>query len=210
MADKRRERSRLTRERVARAARELFVDAGYLATTIEDVAAHAGVSPQTIYYGFGTKPALLAAALAVSVAGDLGPRPLLERPWVQTLREEHDPNAAVRQLVEGGLAIVARTAPIYEVIRRASADPDVAALLEENRRERYLRQRDLVAILADHGHLGPTVNITAATDAYYALVNEEIFQLLVAHRGWTTEQLRDWILRMLAPQLRAGDRPVRT
>lgn len=89
---------------------------------------------------------------------------------------------------------------MYEVIRRASADPDVTELLEENRRERYLRQRDLVGILADAGHL--TVDLDTAADAYYALVNEELFALLVGHRGWAIQRYRQWVLVMLTPQLR--------
>ena len=67
--DGRRERSRLTRARIVGAATTLFVERGYLATTIEDIAAEADVAVQTVYYVFGTKPKVLAAVLDASIAG---------------------------------------------------------------------------------------------------------------------------------------------
>src|SRR6187200_1078450 len=134
--DGRRERSRLTRGRVVEAAARLFVEHGYLATTIEHVAEDAGVAVQTVYYIFGTKRNLLAAVLDASVAGDVEPVAVLERDWVEALRAEQDATSAVVRLVEATVTIVARTMPIYEVVRRAAADPDVSALLQEVRSRR--------------------------------------------------------------------------
>src|SRR5690349_22484054 len=127
--DGRRQRSRRTRARIVDAATRLFVDDGYLATTIEAIAERAGVAVQTVYYVFGTKRNLLAAVLDASVAGDVEPVPVLERDWVEALRAEGDATSAVERLVEAMVAIVARTMAIYEVVRRAAADPDVSALL---------------------------------------------------------------------------------
>ncbi|HEX7739487.1 MAG TPA: helix-turn-helix domain-containing protein, partial [Marmoricola sp.] len=45
-----------TREEVLRAARRLFVEHGYAATTINQVAAEAGVAVQTVYSSVGGKP----------------------------------------------------------------------------------------------------------------------------------------------------------
>ena len=49
-------------------AAEAFATCGYNETTIETVAAAAGVSPRTVHRHFGTKSALLAAGVAVRVA----------------------------------------------------------------------------------------------------------------------------------------------
>ncbi|HLJ67467.1 MAG TPA: helix-turn-helix domain-containing protein, partial [Chloroflexota bacterium] len=46
-----------TRRLIAQAARSLFTAHGYAATSIEAVAADAGVSPRTVYAIFGTKKA---------------------------------------------------------------------------------------------------------------------------------------------------------
>src|SRR6188472_414189 len=114
--DGRRQRSRLTRRRVVDAATRLFVDRGYVATTIEDVASGAGVAVQTVYYVFGTKPNLLAAVLDASIVGDIEPVPVLQRGWVQALRNQHDVTAAMDRLVDDSVAIVVRTSPLYEVV----------------------------------------------------------------------------------------------
>lgn len=204
VVDGRAARSRRTRQRIISAATDLFVQDGYLTSTIERIADHAGVAVQTVYYSFGTKRQLLAGALDASVAGDLDSHPLA-LPWVQQLRAEPDPVAALEVLTTGAIDIVARAAPIYEVIRAAAADPEVAELLADNRRERYLRQRDLVAILKDNGHLRS--DLDQATDTFYALVNEDVFQLLVGERSWDHDRYRRWATAILRQQLLHTETP---
>lgn len=57
-----------TRRAIAEAAARAFTRAGYAETTIDAVAAAAGVTPRTVHRHFGTKSALLAAGVAVRVA----------------------------------------------------------------------------------------------------------------------------------------------
>jgi hypothetical protein len=59
----------------------------------------------------------------------------------------------VERLVEAMVAIIARTTPIYEVVRRSAADPDVSGLLEETRRRRRRDQGELTEVLWRSGHL---------------------------------------------------------
>ena len=71
--------------RCSRAAHDLFVERGYGATTIADIAEAAGVSVPTVYAGFGTKADLLRRAIEVAMAGDDDPIPVADRPthqWV--------------------------------------------------------------------------------------------------------------------------------
>lgn len=56
-----------TREAILAAARELFADRGYEATTMRAVAAAAGVDPALIHHYFGTKDGLVRAAIALPV-----------------------------------------------------------------------------------------------------------------------------------------------
>jgi AcrR family transcriptional regulator len=199
--DGRRERSRLTRGRVVDAAARLFVEHGYVATTIEHVAEDAGVAVQTVYYIFSTKRNLLAAVLDASVAGDVEPVPVLERDWVEALRAEQDATSAVERLVEATVAIVARTMAIYEVVRRAAADPEVSALLDEIRSRRRADQRALIEILWRSGHLHPRVDAGIAADVLYGLINEEVLQLFTVDCGWEVEQFRSWATFLMLQQL---------
>ncbi|HZX55436.1 MAG TPA: TetR/AcrR family transcriptional regulator [Ilumatobacteraceae bacterium] len=199
--DGRRQRSARTRTRIVETAAGLFLAQGYLATTIEVVAEQAGVAVQTIYYVFGTKPNLLAAVLDVTIAGDAEPVPMLQRPWVEDLRAETNGTHAVQRLVDASTAIVARAAPIYDVVRQAAADAEVKVLLDGTKRRRRLDQRQLVEILAQSGHLRSDIDLDAGADIVYALINEEVFQLLTRDCGWSVDRFQRWASSLLAHQL---------
>ena len=99
------------------------------------------------------------------------------------------------------MAIVARTSPIYEVVRRASSDPDVGTLLDDNRRRRRDDQRRLVEILWRAGHLHPDLDVDTAADVVYGLLNEEVFQLLTGDCEWSVERFQRWAISLTMQQL---------
>ena len=74
-ASGRREQARARRLAVVLAARDLFEQDGFRPTTIAAIAAHAGVSAESIYKGFGTKAALAKAVFDLVIAGDGEPVP---------------------------------------------------------------------------------------------------------------------------------------
>ena len=82
-ARSRAERARETRKRMRGAAHELFVSQGYADTTMKQIAAGAGVAVQTVYYTFKTKGALLCEVIEVAGAGEDGPVPVMQRPWMR-------------------------------------------------------------------------------------------------------------------------------
>ncbi|MCN0179275.1 TetR/AcrR family transcriptional regulator [Salinispora arenicola] len=110
--DGRTARSRSTRTRITTAATELFTTAGYSSTSVAAIAARAGVSEQSVYYSFGTKRAILTAALDLAIAGDDEPVPTLERPWVRAALAEPDPHGQIRRQVAGAADVYRRTAPL--------------------------------------------------------------------------------------------------
>src|SRR5215204_3120445 len=79
-----------TRRQIVEAARQLFAERGYVGTTIEAIAQAAGVAGETVYATFGSKRAILARLVDVSVGGDEQPIPLLERPGPQAVQQERD------------------------------------------------------------------------------------------------------------------------
>src|SRR5256885_17017500 len=78
----RQQQARQTRRAILDAAAALFVEPGYAATPLTAVAAEAGGAIQTVYKGFGSKPALLSALVDVTVAGDDEPVALPDRQFV--------------------------------------------------------------------------------------------------------------------------------
>lgn len=199
--DKRNERSRRTRKRIVTAAHELFVAHGFLETRIEDIAARAGVAVQTVYYAFGNKHTLLSTVLDVSIAGDMEPVPILERPWIEQLRDEKDPVEAVALLVREAVRILDRASPVLDVVRRAAAVPEVDALLVNDRRLRYATFHTLVEIFETNGHLRHELDVDTATDIVYGLLSADLHSVFVTDRGWDSSRFRDWATAMLTAQL---------
>ena len=185
------------------ASRDLFLEQGYARATVDAIAARAGVSTQTVYNQFGTKCELLAAVLDRAIAGDAAPVPVIERPWF--IRGDAEPAAnAIARFATAATAILARVAPVYDVIRSASGLPEVRQLLVDNRRRRRADQRHLVGELVATGQLRPDVDAHHAADVVYALVNEDVFLLLTADCGWSRKRFASWLAATLHDQLVAG------
>ena len=84
-------RTRLARAAVVDAARTLFLERGYGATTIEAISDLADVPPATVYRLFSSKRGILKATLDVSIVGDDEAVPLADRPHVRSLLADPDP-----------------------------------------------------------------------------------------------------------------------
>src|ERR1700693_4659732 len=72
-----------TEERIIAAATGLFLENGYVPTTLEAVAKRAEVAARTVYVRFGTKAALFKRVVDVAIAGDTQPVDVLGRDWAQ-------------------------------------------------------------------------------------------------------------------------------
>src|SRR5918911_3920091 len=77
----------LSAQRVARteaelmdAAHDLFLEQGYVSTTLAQVAQRAGLAARTVYVRFGTKAALFTRVVDGALVGDAEPVDLAHRP----------------------------------------------------------------------------------------------------------------------------------
>src|SRR5438445_12171483 len=95
-SSRRRAQAGLTRAAVVDAARVRFLDRGYAATTIADIAGDAGVSVETVYKAFGNKAGLLKALFDVAIVGDHEPVPLEGRDMVARIQAEPDGREKLR------------------------------------------------------------------------------------------------------------------
>jgi AcrR family transcriptional regulator len=78
-------RTRHTRAAVVEAARSLFVDHGYAATTIESISERSDTPQATVYRLFASKLGILKAVLDVYIGGDDEAVAMLDRPRVRAL-----------------------------------------------------------------------------------------------------------------------------
>lgn len=190
---RRRQRAQATRSRVLEAAKALFVELGYTATTIQAIAERADVSPETVYSTFGNKRSLLSELVDISIAGDIAAPPVLEQAWVQRLREEPDVHRRLRMLAGQGRSILERRAAVDEVVRgAASADTEIADLRDRGKAERFTGQRELLRVVLGQARLREGIDPETAADILYALGSPETFLLLVMDRGWTGDRFEAW------------------
>ena len=195
-------RTRLARTAVVDAARTLFLERGYGATTIEAISALSDVPPATVYRLFASKRGILKALLDVSIVGDDEEVPLADRPQVRSLFADPDPENQLAGFVGTTAQVNSRTAPIYRIlVSAASSDPDAAALLGELTRQRQQGQGLIARSLARAGALQPKLRERDAADIIHALMSPEVYRLLVLDRGWQPERYERWLRAILVEQL---------
>ena len=192
-SSRRREQALETRRRVLEGARELFVEEGFVGATIEAIAARAEVSAETIYATFKNKRSILSEVIDISMAGDDAPVPILDRPWVQDMREAPDQRRRLEIMAKNGRSILERTAPIYEVMRgAASVDPEIRSLWELNKAQRFAGQGELLRILMARGGLRAGLTVNSAVDTLFAIGSPETYRLLVVDRRWSADRFERW------------------
>jgi AcrR family transcriptional regulator len=195
----RQERARQTRDQITSIARELFLSRGYAATTVAEVAAAAHVSVETIYKGFGGKPGLVRAIIEIGLAGQ-GPVPAEQRS--DAIRDtEPDPRKIFAAWGAFTAELAPRVGPIFQLARDASGDPDVAAVLDQLSSARHERMTVNARGLAAAGHLRPGITVDQAADIMWALNSPELYDLLVARRGWPPERYGQFIAEALTALL---------
>jgi AcrR family transcriptional regulator len=191
-----------TRAAILEAARATFVERGYVASTIAEIARRASVSPETVYATFGTKRAILSALVDVSIAGDDAGIAIADRDWVRELRSESDRARRIAILAHQGRLILERRAQVDEIVAGgAAADPDIRSLLETGRAERYAGQRALLASVAGPDGLRAGLTLDEAADRLFALGSPEVYRLLSGARGWSADRFEAWYAEEIASLL---------
>jgi AcrR family transcriptional regulator len=195
-------RTRLARAAVVEAARRLFLERGYGATTIEAISEAAEVPPATVYRLFSSKHGILKSLLDVSIAGDDEDVPVADRPQVRSLLAARDPRQQLAGFVQVTGQVNRRVGPLYRIlVSAAGTDRDAAALLSELTRQRQQGQRVVARSLARAGVLRPELKERDAADVIHALMSPELYRLLVIDRGWRPERYERWLERTLVEQL---------
>ena len=129
--------SRPTRERIIDAVRELLAEGAFHETTVEAVAARAGVSRATLYQHFGSRLGLVDAMCEAFDAN----------PALVALRSVDDVNEFVALVVDFWATEEKVLAELYGA---AAVDPAAAALVERQRKDRNVEVRRLLRGLGIH------------------------------------------------------------
>jgi AcrR family transcriptional regulator len=184
-----------TRRLIVDAARELFLERGYAATTMDAIAKEAGVAVSTVYAIYKNKRTILRAireawheqTRAREINEEASRQPDPER------RLEMVAHATRRQWETGG-AVVA----VYQ--GAAAADREAAAELREALRGRRAAL-DRVVEGMEEAALRPELSVDRAAAILRALCRAEVYRELVEESGWAPDEYEAWLGETLKGQL---------
>jgi AcrR family transcriptional regulator len=200
-----RERSRRMRLRVAQAASELFTTAGYAATTMEAVAARAGVAVQTVYFVFHTKPRLLVETVQIAGGGDEGGSEVMERAWIHEVANATDGARRLALAIEHGSLIYQRLGLIWPAVLAALGEPEVRQAWDRIIQGRRDGMRRIIDLMAARHELRAGLEPAIATDILFGLHRHEVYLAFTQEAGWTFDRYRAWTFATLCRQLLPTD-----
>lgn len=123
-----------TEHRILTAAQVAFLENGYAATSLVQVAEQAGVSPRTVYVRFGTKAALLGRVVDVAVVGDAAPVPVMERDWAQLAFTAPSLTERIAAYTRSARNIMERAGGLFRVAQEAAlTEPLIRSKCEQGR-----------------------------------------------------------------------------
>jgi AcrR family transcriptional regulator len=180
------EQAELTRRRITEAARRLFAARGYGATTLQAVAAEAGVAVQTVYAIYRSKAGILRA-----LRGAVLLQPEAEALYGEAMAAE----SAERKLDLFARSIRRRWESGSDVVlfhlEAGSVDPAVRSEVDDV----LGRRRGGLAALAGslEGSLAPELDRAAAAAVLDALTLPEAYDGLTRIHGWSPDRYEAWL-----------------
>jgi AcrR family transcriptional regulator len=199
---RRQEQAAATRRSILEAAQRLFERDGYPATTMEMIAAEAGVALKTVYVVFATKSGLLRGLWDFLLKGDQQDAGVADRAWYREVLDEPDPRQQLRLNARNARAVKERVAALLRVIRDASpGDADLEALWDLIQTDFYANQRVIVESLHEKRALQRGLEVSRATDILWTLNHLDVWLLLVETRGWTPDEFEEWFADTTCAQL---------
>lgn len=175
-----------TRTAILDAASALFVERGYVATTIEDIAVAARVETGTVYSTVGGKPQLLEA-----VVERFSDDPRLGRA-VDEYTELVDPDAIVRDAVRTNRFATEAFADFYDLIHRSVHVDSTVAGGAQAAEQRMRRSLHLVALRL-HELEALRVGVPQAVDVFAYFLGNQSWRRLVVDFGWSYDDAEAWL-----------------
>ena len=183
----RRERPSKTRTQIVDAVRELLEEGTFHETSVEDVAARAGVSRATVYQHFGSRLGLVDA-----MCETFGRNPVM-----RSLKETDDLDEFFDAVVEFWATEEKVLVELYGV---TAVDPAAQALVERQRRDRYGALRRLLPALRLHKGVGEA----EALAQFAVLSSFETYLELRRHAGLSRRDVVEALRRSARGLLASG------
>jgi AcrR family transcriptional regulator len=190
----RQRQAQATRNMIVAAAQALFLEQGYICTTIEAIAERAGVATSTVYAIFGSKRGILRA-----IRDTWHERTHL-REVLSSSPTSASPEERIEQLAEATRKQWEMGAEVTAIYTgAAAADPRAAAELTQSLIGRREGLQNFAKNLEPHLQNG--LDVGHAASILQALCLPEVFDELVRHSGWSVEEYQNWLVKTIKGQL---------
>lgn len=190
----RQRQAQATRDMIVAAAQALFLEQGYICTTIEIIAERAGVATSTVYAIFGSKRGILRAIR------DTWHERTHIRELINSSQQSTNPAERLEQLAEATRRqweLGAEVTAIYT--GAAAADPRAAAELTQALAGRREGLQGFAKNLEQH--LRPGLDTAHAAAILQALCMPEVFDELVRRSGWSADEYQLWLAKALKREM---------
>jgi len=193
-------RSEVTRQAIRDAGRRLFAVQGFTATSVQQLAAEAGVALRTVYLSFGSKQGVvldLVASIGVEAGlvdemDNLGP-------------DVTDPRRLIAAMARFRRNLYERGGDVIAMLREgAGAEPELKAAMELGLETSRAAFQGLCNRLEDLGALRSGLDADEAAGHALVLASDDGHDELVRRRGWSYDRYQAWLtsaleLALLAP-----------
>jgi AcrR family transcriptional regulator len=192
----RQRQAQVTRSMIVASAQALFLEQGYICTTIETIAERAGVATSTVYAIFGSKRGILRAIrdawheqshireVLTSASQSTSPQERLDL-LAQATRKQWETGAEVTAIYTGAAA----------ADRRAAAELTQALTGRREGLQAFAKSLE--------PDLRPGLDVVHAASILQALCLPEVFDELVRHSGWTADDYQRWLAQVLKREILA-------
>ena len=194
----RQEEARLRQRRVSDAAHRLFLEQGYSATSIEQIAAEAQVSAQTVYAAFTSKAGVLARVIDVAIGGDDQDVMVRDRPEFREITEAKTPGEFLAATIHHARQTHERSAPIIRLLESvAGTEPALAALARDLRRQAYAETTHVLGLVPPEW-LRTDIDADTRTAVAFLLSFQGTWTALVDELGWSPDSYETFLATTLA------------
>jgi AcrR family transcriptional regulator len=176
------------RAAMVQAARELFAEQGYFATTVEQIARRADVSPATVYAVAGGK-----AGLVNSLVQLWADAPILVESQLR-LAELDDPQAVLQLVAEASRTVREQYGDVMRVLLATAAhESSVAAGLQRTTARYQETMQRIAGHLDGLGALPPQMQQQEAADVLWFYFGYSGYFTLTDDSGWDLDRAHRWL-----------------
>lgn len=177
-----------TRLRIQKSARRLIADTGFEGTTVNAIAADAGVSPQTIYSVFGSKAAIIASMLT-HLEKEAG-----EAESIAALMAEPDPHRQLQIFSEWIRRLFDMSADIFTIVAQSPGEPSLVEIRENGDARRLGGCKMLAGMWAEKGALKDDADPDSAAEQLWVLTSFATYLNCVRGLGWSSDRYEKWVV----------------